>query len=207
MKSLLRKKRVRINLYKWLGMYIGVIALFTSVVTYSKYITEISSSDNARVANFNININYDDGKNCKAGSSEATCLVGKYRPTSDISYYFTVDTTKLEVRTFFVLTMNVHPNFRIVGLEKLKDGTTDEYEKVNLVNNQVKKIVNTNRGNETKYKLIVRYNGGKIVRDEDDNPLYYDETLAPDEELPTKIVSVDYSALQITASDEKEVTE
>lgn len=207
MKSLLQNKRIRISLYKWLGMYIGVIALFTTVVTYSKYMTEISRSDDARVAKFEININYDGTKNCTPGSKEATCIVGKYRPTSEVPYYFTVDTRSLEVRTFFVLTINIDSMFKIEKLEKLKEGTTDEYELVDLKNNQIKKIVEARGGNETKYKLTIKYNGGKIVRDEENKPLYYDETIIQDEKLPSKIVSVDYSALQITASDMREVVE
>ena len=59
----------------------------------------------------------------------------------------------------------------------------------------------------TKYKLTIKYNGAKIVRDEFNNPLYYDETKAEDEMLPSKIVTVDYSALQITASEMREVAE
>lgn len=207
MKSLLQNKRFRINLYKWLGMYVGVIALFTSVVTYSKYMSEISRSDNARVAKFDIAVDYNGTENCKSGSKEATCLVGKYRPTSEIPYYFTVNTKNLEVRTFFVLSINIDSMFEIVKLEKLKDGTTDEYELVDLKNNQIKEIVEARKGKETKYKLTIKYNGDKIVRDEFNNPLYYDETKAEDEMLPSKIVTVDYSALQITASEMREVAE
>lgn len=207
MKSLLQNKRFRINLYKWLGMYVGVIALFTSVVTYSKYMSEISRSDNARVAKFDIAVDYNGAENCKSGSKEATCLVGKYRPTSEIPYYFTVNTKNLEVRTFFVLSINIDSMFEIVKLEKLKDGTTDEYELVDLRNNQIKEIVEARKGKETKYKLTIKYNGAKIVRDEFNNPLYYDETKAEDEMLPSKIVTVDYSALQITASEMREVAE
>ena len=213
MKSLLQNKRVRINLYKWLGMYIGVIALFTSVVTYSKYITEISRSDDARVANFNINVNYDKVKNCTAGTTESTCLVGKYRPTSDIPYYFTVDTKELEVRTFFVLSIYVDSNFEIVGLSKLKEGTIDEYIDLDLTSKKkankitLKEIIKACQGSETKYKLTIRYNGLKIVRDENNNPLYYDESKVNNEELPAKIVTVNYSAEQITASDMREVTD
>ena len=58
-----------------------------------------------------------------------------------------------------------------------------------------------------KNKLTIKYNGAKIVRDEFNNPLYYDETKAEDEMLPSKIVTVDYSALQITASEMREVAE
>lgn len=206
MKSLLCNKKVRLNLYKWLGMYVGVIALFTSVVTYSKYMSKLSSNDSARVASFEVKVNYEGAEGCDAADTDATCLVGKYRPTSEIPYYFSVDTRRLEVRTYFVLNINVANSFSIVKLERLIEGTGNLYEDVTYKNNQVRKIVEARKGDITWYKLTIKYNGGKIVRDGDNQPLYYDEAKAI-EDLPDKIVTVGYSALQITADDVKEVTE
>ena len=41
MKGLLHSKRFKENLYRWLFMYVGVIALLTTVITYSKYVTQL----------------------------------------------------------------------------------------------------------------------------------------------------------------------
>lgn len=40
--------------------------------------------------------------------------------------------------------------FEIVKLEKLKDGTTDEYELVDLKNNQIKEIVEARKRKRNK---------------------------------------------------------
>ena len=40
-------------------MYIGSLALFTSVITYSKYYSNIASDDLARVAMFEVDMDYE----------------------------------------------------------------------------------------------------------------------------------------------------
>ena len=45
MKGLLHSKLFRKNLFTWLFMYIIVIGLFTTVVTYSKYISSMQNAD------------------------------------------------------------------------------------------------------------------------------------------------------------------
>ena len=84
MKELLQNKVFKKNLKKWLVMYIGVIALFTTIITYSKYMTTMMGSSEAKVAAFDININYLDNQ-CISSNN---CNTGYYRPTSYIEYYF-----------------------------------------------------------------------------------------------------------------------
>lgn len=214
MEILIQGERSRRNLYKWLGMYVLVLLLFTTVVTYSKYITKISSSDDARVASFNMNINYDNVSNCEAGEKDA-CVVGDYRPTSEIPYYFTVDTRKLEVRTFFVLTVNVPYPYEIVKITRLDDNKVvipaeDEVDELNRIN--LSEVVEASKGKRSRYELVIRYNGGKIVKDDDGNSYYDENAVLNNDEVSTsaesldKVVTVDYSMDQITALDEKEVT-
>lgn len=211
MEILMQSERSRKNLYKWLGMYIAVLLLFTTVVTYSKYITKLSSSDDARVASFNMDIDYQNVNGCKAGNNEE-CLVGKYRPTSEIPYYFTVDTSGLEVRTFFVLSVNVPYPYEIVRITRLEDkkvvtpteGNSEELNRINL-----SEVVEASKGKKLSYELVIRYNGGKIVEDEDGNS-YYDENAeigaSQKDESLEKVVTVDYSMDQITVLDNKNVT-
>lgn len=45
MKKLLQNKKFRTNLYKWFSMYICVMAIFTTVVTYSKYISNMGTDE------------------------------------------------------------------------------------------------------------------------------------------------------------------
>lgn len=204
MKSLLQSKRFRKNLYRWLGMYIGVILLFASVITYSKYMIGFSGKDNARVAKFNIDVNYNETSGCKPGTTETTCLVGKYRPTSKIPYYFTVNTKKIEVRTLFALTINVDSNFEIIELAQLDIGKNEtEFKPVDLTDKKEEnKIILTNTtapnsGSEIKYRITVRYKGANILIDSEGNPYY--EYNTDNIETIGKIVTVDYSAEQLTS--------
>ena len=90
MKGLLHSKRFKENLYRWLFMYVGVIALLTTVITYSKYVTQlIPTEEKARPAKFDVEIANTDsaGNDCTKVESVTT---GIYRPTSEIKYYFKI---------------------------------------------------------------------------------------------------------------------
>ena len=203
MRSLLQSRNFRKNLYRWIGMYVAVILFFTSVVTYSKYMVGVASHENARVANFNVDISYEQTKDCLPGNDE-TCLIGVYRPTSKIPYYFTVDTTKIEVRTFLTLAINVNESFEIIEFAKMEEGKDSDYQIVNLdglkEENKVK-ITDTlmpKEGKKIKYKIVVAYNGANIVTDENGNTYY--EHGNEDISQIDKIVTLDYSAKQLTSN-------
>ena len=132
MKELLHSKLFRRNLYKWLFMYVGVMCLLTSVITYSRYITKMQSNDATRVAKFDVKITNND----VCDESQDKCHYGTLRPTEEYDYYFTVDTTELEVKTLLVTIVSVHDDFNII---KLYDAETDtEFNNYVIEDNKVK---------------------------------------------------------------------
>jgi len=192
MKGLLHSKLFRKNLFKWIFMYVTVIGLFTSVVTYSKYISSMNSDDSARVASFDVSITYDGI--CENLGENEICNNGTFRPTSKISYYFTVDTRGLEVSTVFVTRISVLEYFKNI---QIYDVTESEVEVIpdseNIVEeDNVKRSVfslvdNDLRPNETyvrKYKVTMDFNYGE-----------YDSDYSESHQL-TGAVIVGYSATQ-----------
>lgn len=126
MKKLLHSKVFRRNLFNWLLMYIAVIGLFTSVVTYSKYISSFQSDGIARVAKFDASITYDGI--CSDLVEPEICNIGKFRPKTNLSYYFTVDTTELEVTTIFVTRITIlkqFKNIKIYDITEIEKEITD----------------------------------------------------------------------------------
>lgn len=153
MKELLHSKLFRRNLYKWLFMYVGVMCLLTSVITYSKYITSMQNDDTARVARFEVKIT----NNSVCDESEDKCDYGTLRPTEDYEYYFTVDTTGLEVKTLLVTIVSVHEDFNNI---KLYDAETDtEFNNYVIEDNKVKITETINPGDNyiRKYKLTCEF--------------------------------------------------
>lgn len=166
MKYLFRSKRFRRNLGKWSMMYLSVMFLFHTVVTYSKYISQMGSSDEARVANFQVDIQYDQCENyvtesiCTNTTCDPirVCNAGYYRPTSPISYYFMVDTRGLEVKSLFLLNVSVHTDFEVQSFENLTDH-------VNLTSSfqdneaKISRDILAGQGKKTFYKVVVQYKG------------------------------------------------
>lgn len=113
MKGLLHSKRFRRNLKRWICMYVGVLVLFTSVVTYSRYVSKFSSSSSAKVSKFNIEIQKGEVKT----SSNSDPIM----PTDEIYYTFKV-IREFEVKTLLVLTVNAEPGFLI---EKIEEADTN----------------------------------------------------------------------------------
>ena len=159
MKYLLYSKNFKKNLAKWLGMYLGIICLFTVVVTYSRYISTLTSGDTARVAKFNVDITYDDI--CESLNNEEVCDYGSIRPTGSLTYYFTVDTTELEVDTMFVTNILVHQDFNNYKLYDITDGENlyieneDYTVSANIIS--IVEDINSSNGYVRKYKLVIDY--------------------------------------------------
>ena len=159
MKYLLYSKSFKKNLAKWLGMYLGMICLFTVVVTYSRYISNLTSNEEARVAKFNVEVTYDDV--CSTLDSTEICNYGSIRPTGSLVYYFTVDTTELEVDTTFVTNVLIHKDFNNYRLYDVTNGETlyienDDYTvSENLIS--IVEDINAINGYKRKYKLIIDY--------------------------------------------------
>lgn len=156
MKYLLYSKRFRKKLSKWLVMYCFIICLFTLVVTYSRYITNNVSDDTARVAKFNIEFKFD--KAC-IGETDI-CNLGVTRPQKEIDYYFSVDTTEVEVNTDLIMTMKVNTDFDNYKLYDVDNNKLLEQGIDYEVNNNIitlrRDITEYTRGIKH-YKLNVEY--------------------------------------------------
>lgn len=183
MKGLLRSKLFRKNLFTWLFMYITVIGLFTTVVTYSKYISSMQQSDTARVAMFDAAITYDGV--CSSINENEICDIGTYRPTSELSYYFTVDTRNLEVSTVFVTRISVLEYFKNI---KIYDITDTETEITTFVQNgNIFTLTEELHVSETyvrKYKVTMDFDYGTYDSDHSEVKSY------------NSAVTVGYSAIQ-----------
>jgi len=183
MKGLLHSKLFRKNLCKWIFMYIVAIGLFTSVVTYSKYISNLQSNgDVAKVAKFDAEIIYDE---CPTLQDNNVCEIGTFRPTSTLSYYFTVDTTNIEVSTIFATVIEVNEEFTNV---KIYDITNTETEITNYTKNN------------NKYTLLEDIELGQTYIKKYKVTMNYDyENYDPDyrsEHKVTGVLKVGYSAVQ-----------
>lgn len=156
MKGLLHSKLFRKNLFTWLFMYITVIGLFTSVVTYSKYISSMQKSDGARVAKFDAAITYDGI--CAGINENEICDIGSYRPTSELSYYFTVDNRDLEVSTIFITRISVLEYFKNI---KIYDITDTETEMTKFIQNgntfTLTEDLHVSKTYVRKYKVTMNY--------------------------------------------------
>ena len=185
MKGLLHSKRFKQNLAKWLFMYVGVMLLLTTVVTYSRYISSMHTKEDARPAQFDVAIEYD--KNNLVCEDLTNCFSGTFRPTSKLEYTFTVDTTKIEVNTDFVLTVTLHEDFKIESLKNITNNTDialTDAEKNNLKPTSISSKIYAPSGKTETYKIVVYY-GKPINKDTDFTNIH-------------EIVKVGYSAKQIT---------
>ena len=127
MKGLLHSKTFQRKLYKWLFMYVGILLLLTTVITYSKYISRLMSSDTARPAKFDISV---VPNNCTDEESDGVhCNIGKYRPTGNIDYYFTLKSDS-EVKTDIFLTIALNKRFKLVSIKEIdgEDINFDSYD-------------------------------------------------------------------------------
>lgn len=181
MKGLLHSKKFRTNLYKWLFLYVGVMMLFTSVVTYSRYITSLQTDEQSRVASFEVGIDYMNCKNVATNDTKRICNSGDYRPTSEMKYYFTIDTTKLEVNSLFVLSITVKPEFKVLGLKR-----DNKAVDITGINNNVIRLqeqISAGEGGPSVFELTVLYQGNDIVYNK--------------EQTIQNLVKIGYSATQI----------
>lgn len=146
MKGLLHSKKFKSNLRKWLCMYVGVMMLLTTVITYSKYISSMLVEDNSEPNKFELNITpvacpvieVDTPPVCNSSipdsMSTSTC-----RPTSIIASCFTVDTAGIGVDSDLWLTFDpatypntVEPMFNIIGIDVLNENQSLEvYPSIN----------------------------------------------------------------------------
>lgn len=135
MKGLLHSKTFRENLYKWLILYVGIMLLLTTVITYSRYISKFhGEGDKADAARFHIEIKELNCRNSKTGGS---CNLDSYWATEPIEYYFLVDTTDVDISATEFITIKLHSNFDIkhaYAIDLEKEGVMQNGEIVDLDN-------------------------------------------------------------------------
>ncbi len=125
MDELLHNKKFRSNLYKWIFAYVGVLLLFSSVVTYSKYITSLEQGDTSKPAKFDVKISCPD---CTIGDNNVIDT-GNFRPTQNIEYFFQIN-PNFEVNTNLKIITTVDSEFFIQKLELIDLETSEIIKKV-----------------------------------------------------------------------------
>ncbi len=219
MKGLLHSKRFKKNLYKWLFMYVVVIGLLTTVITYSRYISSWYQSAETKVKNFDVTI---DKLTCTDYENEAACSYN--RPTAPVPFYFKVDTSKLETKALFILTFHIDNKFEIIGIDEVtKDSSQNvtyktiygevgngRYDLIDTTNYkkptssaailELSRTLEAKQIDETIYRVTVKYTPSRVY-DAYGNFLYYD--FSDDQNFSSgnanieKVVQVDYSATQL----------
>lgn len=166
MKGLLQSKIFKKSLKKWLLMYVMCMGLFTTVVTYSKYISNMLESDDvARVSKFNINLQYCNDELCEDDITEADTKV--YRPTSNMEYYFALDTSNLEVNADLFITISVDEHFKIDKIEKILGGKYSDIDSSSKDTNNKTQTISDKAiaGNKEKIKYKVTVSYDETVKD------------------------------------------
>ncbi len=196
MKELLHSKGFKRNLRKWLFMYCGVMFVLTIVITYSRYISSKSVNDNARTAKFEVNVTYDSCSS-KNITGNVTCFdntMTEARPADIVNFYYTVDTSNLEVATKMVTTIKINnknttdgkpyfSNFKLYNI----DGNQEIPVNITSSDDSITSVedIMIGDGKKKQYKLVmdyayqdVGYSKGIVLGNED-------------------FISVNYSATQI----------
>ena len=121
MGKLLHSKTFRNNLFKWIFVYVGVLLVVASVVTYSKYMSNIMGQGRASVAKFNVEIT--KGDICST-LKERFCNLSKYKPYDELEYNFSVDPSEIEVSTNLKLYVTLNnDDFVIDGVDDIDSVT------------------------------------------------------------------------------------
>ncbi len=147
MKGLLQSKKFKNNLKKWLCMYVGVMLLLTTVITYSKYISKFQGSTKASPAKFQIELEPFD-------IDQSTHLA-----TDELTYKFYVDVSNVDVASTLKILTFVDESFNIVstsdGFVSQDNNETTQLGKKMLV---YKAKVPTDLSGKKEFEITVKYN-------------------------------------------------
>ncbi len=130
MSWLLHSKLFRKNLCKWVIMYVCVMCLVTTVITYSKYITQLQNDGDARQAVFKVDIAKFVPENAEyhCDLEDLTkCEVQGYRPTKDIDFYFKVDYSMMEAAAEVFVNVILDQNLEIKKAYSVDVNGENEY--------------------------------------------------------------------------------
>jgi len=114
------------------------------------------------------------------------CNIGTFRPTSNLSYHFTVDATNIEVTALFVTRIVIRSEFTNIVIYDVTDGTRKptNFEK----NGNTFTLSRTIEGNNTyirKYEITMDYIHKESCSNHSSNLTFED------------VITVGYSATQI----------
>ena len=213
MKGIIHSKRFKKSFGKWLFMYILCMGFFTTVVTYSKYISNMLNKDTARVSKFGVNLKYCADKSCEKelDIDKAT----NYLPYEEIVYYFGVDKSNLEVNSNLILTVSTDRHFKIKKVFKIIDGNEQEITSISKSGDKTFSMPESATVGDTKisvYKVIVEYDESVIDYNKEGckevggdckikNGVITDESGLKryifNEKDPFRILSIGYSAVQV----------
>lgn len=206
MKGLLQSKYFKKNLSKWVFMYVICMGIFTTVITYSKYISNMmDDKDTARVSKFNVTLKYCADALCEREATEPFDPE-MYRPYEELTYYFAVDKSQIEVNADLLLTVKVDEHFKItkVALPSEEDKVipNESQTKGNKIFTISNSIVPGNHDLAI-YKVTVMYDDTVVDKDEKGNVIngiVKDESGNPkyifNEKKPFDVMTVDYSIVQ-----------
>jgi len=130
-----------------------------SVITYSKYISNLQANSSSRAAKFVLKV--EKGDICSV-SSPSECNLSKYKPYDMLDYKFNINTLEVEVSTLFVITIKVNDDFTIEKLyvddEEIDFATNLDYVKSNNTIT-ITQTIGINNVYDSNYSLRISYNG------------------------------------------------
>lgn len=195
---LLHSKLFKENLKKWLFMYIAVMCLLTSVITYSKYISNFQGSgDSVRSAKFNVEIS-SSNEGCTTQNDKIVCSIESKRPTQKIEFLVDLDANDLEVAAEVLTRLNLlASSYEIIELVEVQgsNNITLYSSEANILHSKVQKTDNGSLIVTNKFELSsnknITYKVTAIYKSSNTNPDIYDEVA----EAP--VLQVGYTATQI----------
>lgn len=193
--GLLHSPTFRSNLIRWIILYIGVLCLITTVVTYSKYISTASGENHARTAKFKIDV--EVGDICSTTSPDL-CNLTSYKPYDTLEYNLKVDASEMEVTTDIVVNIYIDSEFKVISLY---DVSTDEL----VTFNDASQTIVMQDGQELKYfnnKITITGEASltnQFLKNYKLNVKYIDEATYVNyvtEHSYPEFVKIEYSAIQ-----------
>ncbi len=144
--GLLHSETFRKNLSKWIFMYVAVLCLLSSVITYSKYISNMSREEgDVRTSKFIIDVTNiptdesclptDTNESIDLSKASSICSTTSIRPSGEVESYFIVDTSKLEVNADIYVRVSSSNNIDVLRVEQVNK-TNEKIADMELTKNE-----------------------------------------------------------------------